>query len=342
MDIPSVTLISTTIGLGEECEHWSREFVPELRPRLYSPEHTALLHIWLLCAPCTHCKSEHKRTHTHTHMLHLLLCTHAHTHTNTPSHTSFLWMFWVAHPQDAQVDREEGGDTHKRDLTHSHVWRDSFTCVTRLIHMFGMTHPHVWHDWFTCVTWRGHLYSNVWHDSVTCVTWLIRMCGMTDSNVWHDWITCVALLIHMCGVTHSHMWHNFITCVAQRGHLHSHVWYDSFQCVAQLIHMCGMTHPHVWYDPLTCVAWLVHMYLTTWSSTYRTRAGTGWRRPIGCLKLQVIFRKRATYYRALLQKMTCKDQASYGLSPPCNVWYDSEKVESDQGTRRRGFCNCHA
>ena len=230
MDIPSVTLISTTIGLGEECEHWSREFVPELRPRLYSPEHTALLHIWLLCAPCTHCKSEHKRTHTHTHILHLLLCTHAHTHTNTPSHTSFLWMFWIAHPQDAQVDREEGVDTHKRDLTHSHVWRDSFTCVTRLIHMLGMTHPHVWHDWFTCVTWRGHLYSNVWHDSVTCVTWLIRMCGMTDSNVWHDWITCVAWLIPMCGTTHSHVRHDSSTCV---------VW---------PAHMCGMTRSHVSHD----------------------------------------------------------------------------------------------
>jgi len=31
---------------------------------------------------------------------------------------------------------------------------------------------------------------------------------------------------------------------------------------------------------------------------------TGWRRPVGCLKLQVIFRKRATNYRALLRKMT--------------------------------------
>ena len=40
---------------------------------------------------------------------------------------------------------------------------------------------------------------------------------------------------------------------------------------------------------------------------------TGWRRPIGCLKLQVMFRKRATNYRALLQKMTFKDKASYGL-----------------------------
>jgi len=44
---------------------------------------------------------------------------------------------------------------------------------------------------------------------------------------------------------------------------------------------------------------------------------TGWRRLIGCLKLQVIFRKRATNYRALLRKMTYKDKASYDSTPPC-------------------------
>jgi len=38
---------------------------------------------------------------------------------------------------------------------------------------------------------------------------------------------------------------------------------------------------------------------------------TGWQNPIGCLKLQVILRKRATNYRALLQKMTTKDKATY-------------------------------
>jgi len=43
---------------------------------------------------------------------------------------------------------------------------------------------------------------------------------------------------------------------------------------------------------------------------------TGWPRPIGCLKLQVSFRTRAINYRALLQKMTCKDMASYRSSPP--------------------------
>ena len=47
---------------------------------------------------------------------------------------------------------------------------------------------------------------------------------------------------------------------------------------------------------------------------------SGWQRPIGCLKLYVFFRKRATKYRALLRKMTCKDKASYGSSPPFTVW----------------------
>jgi len=44
---------------------------------------------------------------------------------------------------------------------------------------------------------------------------------------------------------------------------------------------------------------------------------TGWPRPIGCLKLQVIFHKRATNYRALLREMTYKEKASCGSSPLC-------------------------
>ena len=43
----------------------------------------------------------------------------------------------------------------------------------------------------------------------------------------------------------------------------------------------------------------------------------GLRRPIGCLKLQVIFHKRATNYTALSREMTCNHKASYGFSPPC-------------------------
>ena len=42
-------------------------------------------------------------------------------------------------------------------------------------------------------------------------------------------------------------------------------------------------------------------------------------KPIGCLKLQVIFRKRATDSRALLRKMTYEDKALYDSTPPCNI-----------------------
>jgi len=46
---------------------------------------------------------------------------------------------------------------------------------------------------------------------------------------------------------------------------------------------------------------------------------TGWRRLIGSPKLQIIFHKRATRYRALLRKMTCRDKGSYESSPPCTA-----------------------
>ena len=38
------------------------------------------------------------------------------------------------------------------------------------------------------------------------------------------------------------------------------------------------------------------------------------------LKVQVIFRKRASIYTALLQKMTYEDKESYDSTPPC-TWY---------------------
>jgi len=46
---------------------------------------------------------------------------------------------------------------------------------------------------------------------------------------------------------------------------------------------------------------------------------TAWQRLIGCLKMQIIFRKRATNYRALMRKMTYEDKASCGSSPPCTM-----------------------
>ena len=52
---------------------------------------------------------------------------------------------------------------------------------------------------------------------------------------------------------------------------------------------------------------------------------SGWRRLLGCLEFLVIFRKRATNYRALLRKMTYEDKTSYDSTPPCAaccIWSD--------------------
>ena len=73
-----------------------------------------------------------------------------------------------------------------------------------------------------------------------------------------------------------------------------------------------------------CVALLVDVCVT-WLTTRDT---TGWRIPIGCLKLKVIFRERATNYRALLLKMTWKDHVSYGSLSPCTVVPAVECVDS--------------
>ena len=61
------------------------------------------------------------------------------------------------------------------------------------------------------------------------------------------------------------------------------------------------------------------MMRRVYSRRDRTATTTGWRRCIGCLNLQVSFRKRANNYRALLRKMTYKDKASYDAVPPCRV-----------------------
>ena len=51
---------------------------------------------------------------------------------------------------------------------------------------------------------------------------------------------------------------------------------------------------------------------------------TGWRRLIGSPKLQIIFHKRATKYRALLRKMSYKDKGSYESSPPCTAIHNGK------------------
>ena len=80
----------------------------------------------------------------------------------------------------------------------------------------------------------------------------------------------------------------------------------------------------VWKVVCSYVTWLICIYLANGTNIRHehrqtpriVEPSTGWRRPIGRQKLQVIIRKRATNFRAFLRKMTYKDKASYNSTPP--------------------------
>jgi len=171
--------------------------------------------------------------------------------------------------------------------------------LTWLIHTCNMTHSHVWHDSF----------SHISHDSFICVTWLIQTCHMTHSNVSHDSFTYVtwpvkrATLVEKCSTWKKKKTSSFTpkernidvtsTCLGMH-----HTWDMSRWTV------CDMT-PKKTIDAAALRLRMHHMCDMTRS--------TGWWRLIGCPELQIIFHKRATKYRALLRKMTYKDKGSYGL-----------------------------
>jgi len=176
--------------------------------------------------------------------------------------------------------------THMCDMTHSYMERDSFICVTWLIHM---THSFLWHDsihicdmtqssrhtYMCCVvrpcTNKEPAHTHVWHASFICGMWLMHMCDMTHS---YDAFTCVTWLIHTCDATQSFIhtsmcrsaFHKYntclCTCVTWFIHMwdvtHSYVWHDTFICVTWLTHMA---HSRVWRDSSICVTWLNHTYI---------------------------------------------------------------------------------
>ena len=147
---------------------------------------------------------------------------------------------------------------------------------------------------------RDITYSYVaWRHDTFYVTWRIQTCHDTREpdalvHAWHD-----VFMRHM-STWRIHMWHDAFIRDTTRGNLmHWYICDRTCSYVAQRhdAFISHMTHP---YANLTHVQWL-----------------TGWRRPIGCLKLQVIFRERATNYRARLRKMTYDDKASDDSTPPC-------------------------
>ena len=109
-------------------------------------------------------------------------------------------------------------------------------------------------------------------------------------------------------------------------HLRSHNLL--FTRPTQTLALTSSTHMHTHTHTQTHARAHTHTHSLSKTPThiiYRAQS-TGWPRCVGCLNLQVSFRKRATNCRSLFRKMTYKDKAFYGSSPPCNKSVQRQKT----------------
>ena len=177
--------------------------------------------------------------------------------------------------------------THVNESCQTYGWDVSHVRMGHVTHMHGSCH--------TCEWVMSHICSS------RVTTHMNKSCHTYECIMSHAWRHTYRINIVSCHTLHQ-------SC-------HSHEWI--FPHINH-IWMCHVTHDE----------WNRTIYLTNNESCHRHESvtspswmnritHTGWRRPIGRLNLQIIFRKRATNYWALLRKMTYKNKASYGSSLPC-------------------------
>jgi len=119
-------------------------------------------------------------------------------------------------------------------------------------------------------------------------------------------------------MTHNRRYTHQSQCTYIVHNLHIHDSQSNIHIsITMYIHCSQSTHTCITIE-YTYINHNVHMHESRSNIHILYTYSTWWPRPIGCLKLQVISRKRVTNYRAHLRNMTYKDKASYGSSPPCN------------------------
>jgi len=149
------------------------------------------------------------------------------------------------------------------------VWRDS----------------HLWHDSFICVTWRVHMLNtgcdrrvgslqilshaswpiHTWHDSFasdmphSCFYDVTRVCVMTRSyvswlvHVCHDSFICVTWRIHMlntgCVKRVKSSW-RIVSYISNDSFIHdmTHLYQTCLTRMCDVTRTCDMTRSYVWHD----------------------------------------------------------------------------------------------
>jgi len=158
------------------------------------------------------------------------------------------------------------------------------------------------HTYVTCVIYRVICYTHRVAIAIVVHLWFIA------SKQIIQWVIYIYInvntYIYICIYIYMpHVWtsHLSSTLSSSRIHLHTHTH--------TYIYTYAHTHTYQ-YEYISIISACNSIYSTSTFSSLRIRQrrakrridihkyDTGWRRPIGCLKLQVIFHKRATNYRA--------------------------------------------
>jgi len=160
------------------------------------------------------------------------------------------------------------------DMTPSHVWHDSFTCVTWLLHMCDMTPSHMWHDSFTCVTW--HFFtcskSSSSTDDMTSFTSSSTACEKdVTSHIWTRHITHINESCHsndwvMSHVQMSHVTHMIESCP-------TYEWVMSLVWLSHVPRTNESCHTHESATSLTCSNTACGKWVTShiWTRTNESR-----------------------------------------------------------------------
>jgi len=209
------------------------------------------------------------------------------THGNEPCHTresscyarewvmSHTWMSHVLFLKKARVWRS--------DVTHSR----QRACQTRYAR----------HTYYSCRTYfHGHVTQYSRHTRY----WAVIQGGEDSKDPLSLYV-----IFRKNDLYYSR--HAYYSC---RTYFHSHITqYSRHTHYLEAISHILLTSYILFLSHI--FSWSYHTVFTSYSLfrghiTHITHAThiTGWQRPIGCLKLQVIFRKRVINYRALLRKMT--------------------------------------
>jgi len=199
-------------------------------------------------------------------------------------------------------------------------------CVWQMMRRYTMdSRVHVY--FHTCILKVWTSTQNDPHDSLKCVCawqmfhWCIYVCACVFTRAHIDiWTStqinpCIYIPLRPQHVTYTYFHVCVCMCMYMCRHIHIPPVYIHICVHKRFACMCKCNAPLHMY--ICKRALHLHMHaVECWCTHSQAFTHTGRRKPIGCLKLQVSFRKRAINYRAILRKMTYKDKASYASSPP--------------------------